>query len=151
MTHYDTEAWVSYRRNEIDQNQRRLMEEHLALCNRCLQRYLAAATEQEVRLAELLLPPDFGAELKKKVGAKKPPARKEQRSRTLVNYTIAASITLCLMIGGVFERCAGGLPDILPERGQLSRTLEKATPPDGASLLKTVRVGLKRALYPKEE
>lgn len=151
MNHYDAEAWVSYRNNRIDEEQRRLMEEHLAVCDSCLQRYLDAAAEHESALAELLLPPDFSALVKEKIGAAKEQPFKRRRSRALVNYTVAAAITLALMSGGIFDFFAREIPGFLAETGQLSQTLERKARRDTGDLLKNARTGLENIFETKEE
>ncbi len=151
MNHYDTGTWVLYRNNRIDENQRRQMENHLAICDRCLQSYLAAAAEHETRLAELLLPPDFSIAVKERIRTSKLQAYKQRRSRSLVNYTVAAAITLALMSSGMFDLCVKELPDILAETGQLSQALEKTARWDTGRLFETARIQLEKLRGNKEE
>ncbi|NLA26638.1 MAG: hypothetical protein GX878_04515 [Firmicutes bacterium] len=150
MDHYDSGAWTLYRDNILDENQRRLMEDHLAVCDRCLQSYLAAAEEHETRLAELL-PPDFTITVKESIRIKKELAAKRRRSRSLVNYTVAAAITLALMSSGIFDLCARELPIIVAETGQISRALEKTTRLDSGRFLDTARTQLEKILETKED
>ncbi len=151
MNHYDTGTWVLYRNNRIDENQRRLMETHLAVCDSCLQSYLAAAAEHETRLAELLLPQDFSTSVKEMIRMRKQQAYKKRRSRSLVNYTVAAAITLALMSSGMFDLCARELPGILAETEQLSRAIEKTAHWDTSHLLETARARLEKLRESKEE
>lgn len=151
MNHYDAGTWVLYRNNRIDENQRRLMEDHLAVCDSCLQSYLAAAAEHETRLAELLLPQDFSTSVKEMIRMRKQQAYKIRRSRSLVNYTVAAAITLALMSSGMFDLCARELPGILAETEQLSRAIEKTAHWDTSHLLETARARLEKLRESKEE
>lgn len=144
MDHYDTGAWILYRKNQIDAYQRRLMEDHLAVCDTCLQSYLSAAEEHETRLAEMLLPPDFSAAIKEGIRAKKRRADQKRRSRSLVNYTVAAAITLALMSSGLFDFFAREIPGLLAETGQISRTLEKGTRWDPGRFLDSARNQLEK-------
>lgn len=140
MDHYDTGAWILYRKNQIDADQRRLMEDHLAICDTCLQSYLGAAEEHETRLAEMLLPPDFSTAIKEGIRAKK----RQARSRSLVNYTVAAAITLALMSSGLFDFFAREIPGLLAETGQISRTLEKGARWDPGRFLDSARNQLEK-------
>ncbi len=151
MNHYDTGAWILYRDDRIDENQRRLMEDHLAVCDSCLQNYLAAAGEEEARLAELMLPPDFSTAIKESVRTKIQLAEKKRRSRSLVNYTVAAVITLVLMSGGIFDLCVRELPVILAETGQVTRILEKTTRWDSGHFFDTARIRLGKLIETKEK
>lgn len=151
MKHYDARAWVLYRKNRIDEDQRRKMEDHLAACDSCLQSYLAAGAEQDARLAELLLPPDFSTAVKEMISARKQQTYKKHRSRSLVNYAVAAAITLVLMISGMFDLCARKLPGILAETGQISRAIEKTTHWDAGRLLENARTQFEKLRESKEE
>ncbi len=151
MEHYDTGAWILYRNNRIDEDQRRLMEDHLAVCDSCLQSYLAAAVEQDARLAELLLPPDFNTAVKEMISTRKQQAYKKRRARSLVNYTVAAAITLALMSSGMFDLCARELPGILAETEQLTRAIEKTAHWDTGRLLENARTRLEKLRESKEE
>lgn len=144
MKHYDARAWALYRDNRVDQHQRRLMEDHLAVCDSCLQSYLDTAADDDICLAELLLPGDFNAAVRNNIGRKKQLAYKKRRSRSLVNYTVAASITLALMISGIFDLCARELPVIMAETEQLSRVLEKTARWDAGLLIKNAWTGLEK-------
>lgn len=144
MNHYDTGTWSLYRKNQIDENQRRLMEDHLAVCDSCLQNYLAAAGEEEARLAEQLLPPDFSTAVREKIRIKKLQLYKRKRTRSLMNYTVAAAITLALMSSGMFDLCAREVPGILTETGQISRALEKTARWDTGRLLDSARTQLEK-------
>ena len=52
MKHFDTGAWALYRDDRLDEEQRRLMEDHLAVCESCLKRYLTLISRQEEQPAE---------------------------------------------------------------------------------------------------
>lgn len=151
MNHYDAGAWVSYRNNRVEEKQRRLMERHLARCDICLQRYLEAAAEHENALAELLLPPNFSTVIMEKIGAGKAQSPRKRRSRALVNYTVAAAITLALMSGGIFDLFAREIPGILAETGQISQSLEERARRNTGDLLKNARTGLEKVFEKKEE
>lgn len=151
MDHYDHDKWVLFRNNRIEASERRLMEDHLAGCERCLRCYLAAGGEDETALAEVLLPPDFNIALKAKIRAEKQQANQKRRSRSLINYTVAAAITLVLMSSGMFDLCARELPGLFTEKSQLSRVLQRTDPWDSGRLLDTVRIGIEKLRGSKEE
>jgi predicted anti-sigma-YlaC factor YlaD len=151
VKHYDIESWALYRNNRIDENQRRLMENHLAVCDSCLKSYLAAAAKYEIRLGELLLPPDFNVAVNESIKIKKQQAARRRRSRSLANYTVAAAITLALMSGGIFDLCTRELPDILASTQHLSRAIEQTAHWDTGQLLETARAQLEKLRENKEE
>ncbi len=151
MEHYNAGAWSLYRNDEIDKHQRRLMEDHLAVCGKCLQSYLDSTAEQDICLAELLLPADFNTAVRERIRREKQLACKKRRTRSLVNYTVAASITLALMMSGIFDLCARELPVILAETGQLSRALERTARWDTESIFKNAWTGLVKLREKKEE
>jgi anti-sigma factor RsiW len=151
VKHYHGRAWLLYRQNRIGEEERRLMEEHLASCDLCLQRYLDAGTEQDALLAELLLPPDFSDRVKEMIRSRRWQAYKKQRSRSLANYAVAAAITLVLMSSGIFDLCARELPGILAETGQIPRAIEKTVQWDAGRLLENARTQLEKLRQSKEE
>ncbi len=139
MKHFDSEAWILYRRGRLDEEQRRLMEDHLAVCDRCLHNYLALISGQEIHLAETLLPPDFNARVALIIGERKEEPHKKGRARSLFNYTVAAAITLVLMSSGMFNLCTREIAGIFAETGQISQALEKAACWDTDRMLENAR------------
>ncbi len=151
MKHYDAGTWILYRNNRINKHQRRLMEDHLAVCDSCLQSFLDTAAEHEICLAELLLPTDFSTAVKERIRKEKHLAFRKRRFRSLINYTVAASITLALMISGTFDLCARELPVIMAETGQISQILERTTSWDTGAFIENARIRLEKLCGNKEE
>lgn len=127
MSHYTREEWRMYRQDLLKPERRRRMEQHLAGCELCLEAYLSATDSREQELAELLLPDDFTSRTALLIEKKMREAQKKERKRILAQYIAAASITLALMAGGVFDFAAREIPLVMQETTSISRSIhEKA-------------------------
>jgi len=151
LRHYDTGDWLLYRDNRIGEKQRRLMENHLALCNRCLQTYLATITEREAHRAGELLLADFGTSVLIGIRVEEKEARGRRRARSLLNYAVAAAITLILMSSGLFDLLPRELPGILAGTGQITQVIENTTCWDMGVFLENARTRVKKIHGNKEK
>jgi anti-sigma factor RsiW len=123
MAHYNHAEWRLYRQGRLDGKRRAAMEKHLLRCDSCLEAYLDAMEKHEPLLAELLLPAGFTERVIRLVRAGTKEQLKTRRSRLLVNYVAAASLTLALMIGGVFDAVAMKVPPLLEETRAVWQTI----------------------------
>lgn len=105
MRHYPDQAWMLYVQDQVPEQTRESMEEHLLSCDACLTQYM----EQIELVARLdTLPPSVaGHELVNQVMHR---VTKEVRRRhtssfrqRLLHYVVAAAITFILMASGLFQ------------------------------------------------
>ncbi|MBD8069634.1 anti-sigma factor family protein [Bacillus sp. PS06] len=108
MNHYNQEIWSKYINNELEENQREQVENHLYSCDQCLELYMTLI-EQSEHLPELM-----DDQLTEEV-IKQLPFSEESKSvrkrrftqHPLFHYGIAATITFGLMSSGVFQNITG--------------------------------------------
>lgn len=115
------------------------MEQHLRVCDRCLETYLSALLPGDEAEAGMLLSPDFPARtvarLQEEVGDNNRVAKRRVNGRANGNlssllqyYAVAAAITLLLMTGGWFDLLGKQLPQTIDQRTQQLQRVE-----DGSS------------------
>ena len=151
MKHYARGDWLLYRDNRIDEKQRRLMEDHLALCDRCLRTYLDTITEREIHRAEGLLPADFSTAVLVGIRRERKGGKGRRRTRSLFNYAMAAAITLVLMSSGLFDLLPRELPGILAGTGQITQVIENTSCWDMEEILENARIRVEKIYGNKEK
>jgi len=110
------------------------MEDHLRICEVCLDNYLAAIEPRDEAAAAELLPADFTARVIQRVTPIR--ARRRYRSyldcsrvvRSIQYYTIAAAITLLLLASGWFDYLAAGTSHSQVQVASLTETVEERIP-----------------------
>ena len=124
MKHFDVQEWLLFNHGEADEEKGRLMEEHLVVCKDCMRIFLDGIDELEINRARAVIPPDFTTRTIELVQAQKEipkyfkrPGqfyrhRNRWRRRLFSYYVAAASVTLMLMGGGVFQSAIHQVPDI---------------------------------------
>lgn len=115
MKHFDVQEWLLFHQGEAGEEQECLMEEHLVICEDCMQIFLDGIDEIEINRARAIIPPDFTIrtielvqEQRERPKDLKQPGQGNQhrdrwRRRLFSYYVAAASVTLMLMSGGVFQ------------------------------------------------
>jgi anti-sigma factor RsiW len=152
MVHYKSGEWRSYRQDQVSTKQRRQMERHLAKCEQCLRTYLAAIDDTETTAAERLLPTDFCARVLERTGLLKRKTQQTQQRRILLQYAAAASITLALTAGGLFETAARDIPLMMNEVKTFSRVINRTAEFKWSDeLVKSASAGINKILFEKEE
>lgn len=116
MNHYSKDQWILYKKNEISQEEMLSMEEHLYLCDDCMNIFLSLIDEEELKLAEDIISESFTENViakldnlssinqRPKVADKKGIKKKKMIENIFVYYVAAASVILVLTAGGVFTR-----------------------------------------------
>lgn len=111
MSHQSKEAWIRYVNDELPEAARRMYEDHLYDCEKCMENYLQAIDESshlplDVEdttsfIDDIMIHIEQVPEVSKtkKSGQKKHALYK----RTVFHYVLAASLTLVLMSSGVFQ------------------------------------------------
>ena len=116
MKHYDPVEWVLYKKNLLDDRIYEEMQDHLYLCDDCMETFLSLIDEEEISQAELIVAEDFTDKLMDGLGNIRP-LKKKTKKKTKINndffiyYTAVASVAIILTAGGFF----GGLVDSVPE------------------------------------
>lgn len=149
MKHYSREEWQEYKAGGPDADRLLAMEEHLYLCDSCLEVYLETFTEAEVAKAAAILSPRFTAEVLAQLG---PPQQKLQpksksqimstyRLRLFTYYVAAACITFMLIFSGVFDLLAGQVSPKVAKYTIWENRLEKRIPANWSAGLITKTTG----------
>lgn len=113
MKHYSYEEWMKYVENKLDKGVREVYENHLYSCDQCLDIYLEAVAESEPELPMLSNEADFTDLVMGQIAntkspdIQKPQVKRKQSKRfyqsAAFHYTIAAAMTILLMMTGVFQ------------------------------------------------
>ncbi|WP_312096049.1 hypothetical protein [Niallia sp.] len=107
-THYSRDHWMKYVKDELNETERIVLEDHLYTCDQCLELYIDAVDKQEEILPSISDEAAFMNDIMKKisndmvienVGEKKRPFYQS----SIFHYAIAASLTLLLMSAGFFQ------------------------------------------------
>jgi predicted anti-sigma-YlaC factor YlaD len=114
MNHFDRQEWLKLHHNEINNEQRMWMEQHLTACDDCRQAFLDCIDQAALDQASNILPPDFTSRtltyIEQQTGVVKSHTdktkKKTGKKRLLSYYVSAAAITLVLMSCGVFQSAA---------------------------------------------
>lgn len=109
--HYSYEHWLNYVKDELVEEEKQKLEDHLYNCDQCLDVYVNAVEEQESQLPAIFDETAFTNQIMMKIAAetleeKKPAKKSKKRSfyqSSIFHYTLAAGITLILMSTGVFQ------------------------------------------------
>jgi small nuclear ribonucleoprotein (snRNP)-like protein len=111
MMHYPFEEWMKYVENKLDLDVREVYEDHLYSCDQCLNLYLQAVSEAGSQLPVMTNEDSFtdfvmaqASEIK--LAEQKSVKGKERKlifKSTFFHYTLAAAMTILLMMTGVFQ------------------------------------------------
>ncbi|WP_082235070.1 anti-sigma factor family protein [Halobacillus massiliensis] len=97
MSHLREENIAAYIGDQLSEEERDLIEDHLNDCTLCFESYLEAVDRIEPSYD---LSPSFTEEIFNKINKKTP---KTKGKSTLVHYAIASAMTLVLMGSGIFH------------------------------------------------
>lgn len=118
MKHYDYVEWVLYKENLLDDRIHEEMEEHLYLCDDCMEIFLSLIDEQEIEEAGKFVPKDFTLRVVGKIENKKPAKKTIQKkvrhkpfNDLFLYYAAVASVAIIFTATGMFGR----IVDIVPE------------------------------------
>ncbi|MGP7819443.1 hypothetical protein [Niallia sp. 01092] len=110
-THYSFEQWLKYVKNELEEHERILLEDHLYTCDQCLDIYVTAVAEQETVLPTISDETAFTDQIMMRISNEEAETKLEVKTKkrrrfyhsTIFQYTLAAAVTLILMSTGVFQ------------------------------------------------
>lgn len=116
--HYDYVEWVLYKNNLLDAKLYEEMEEHLYICDQCMDTFLSLIDEQEVEVAEKFVPDDFTFKVRDNIKNVKPIRKLAQRKTKnklfndlFIYYVAVASVAIIFTATGTF----GKIIDIVPQ------------------------------------
>ncbi|MBU8880309.1 hypothetical protein BGM26_15260 [Bacillus sp. FJAT-29790] len=113
MKHYSEQEWLAYVKNELDEDARVLYENHLYSCDQCLEIYFQAVAEEETELPVISNEADFTDLVMAQISESKVSKIRSSKSigemrkpfcqSAVFHYSIAAAMTILLMMTGVFQ------------------------------------------------
>lgn len=118
MKHYDYVEWVLYKKKLLDNKMHESMEEHLYLCDECLDIFLSLIDDPEVEKAGNLVPINFTNNVMGSIKNIRPIKEKSiKKQPKLINdffiyYTAVASVAIILTAGGFFGKLVDSVPQI---------------------------------------
>ncbi|MCD5325467.1 MULTISPECIES: zf-HC2 domain-containing protein [Pontibacillus] len=132
MKHIETTQLEAYVLDQLGENERMAIEEHLDTCDSCFEAYM---TELESWTLEPSLADDFTdqtidqiieKQVMPTVEVKRTSVQKQKR--TLMHYGLAAGLTLVLMVSGAFEQVIHVFDeDTFKERPSISKNIVSET------------------------
>ncbi|MBU5256057.1 hypothetical protein [Tissierella praeacuta] len=120
MKHYDYVEWVLYKNNLLDDEIHEKMEEHLIICDECMEVFLSLIDESDMENAESFIPEDFTEKILYKIEnitpIRKPvkkPIRKKMPNDFFLYYVAVASVAIVLTAGGFFSKMIDTVPQLV--------------------------------------
>lgn len=117
MKHYDHVEWILYKNNLLDDKIYEEMEEHLYLCDDCMEIFLSLIGEEEINQAGSIVSEDFTDKVMDNLKNISPLKKKTKEKPKVTNdffiyYTAVASVTIILTAGGFFGKLVDSVPRI---------------------------------------
>lgn len=115
MKHYDYVEWVLYKNNLLDDEIYNEMEEHLFICDDCMEIFLSLIDEAEIDKAGNLVSMNFTDKIMDNIKNIKPikkPTKKKVSNDFFIYYTAVASVAIILTASGFFGRLVDTVPQI---------------------------------------
>lgn len=115
MKHYDYVEWVLYKNKLLDDEIYNEMEEHLFLCESCMEIFLQLIDEEELEKVGNLVPIDFTNKVMnniKDISPMKKRTKKKVSNDFFIYYAAVASVAIILTAGGFFEKMVETVPYI---------------------------------------
>ncbi|TCO71047.1 hypothetical protein [Marinisporobacter balticus] len=116
MNHYDQIQWILYKKGVLSIEASEKMEDHLSMCDQCLEIFLSLIDEEEIKSAHQMISPDFTASIIHEANTIKNDFMKRkykpEHKNLFIYYTAAAMVTLVLMGSGFFYTLVNTVPSI---------------------------------------
>ncbi|MFS0862765.1 hypothetical protein [Fredinandcohnia sp. 179-A 10B2 NHS] len=106
MKHYNTDEWLAYINDKIPELKREEMEEHLLLCDQCLEVYMNLLEDKAEELP-IIQNEGFTDETLRNLPKKKQKQKKLDLQSPIFHYGVAAAVTFILMTSGFFQSVTG--------------------------------------------
>jgi hypothetical protein len=108
--HYNMEVWIRYVQDNMPDSEREAVEAHLYNCDLCFEQYLQVIDKWSIPYS-YSLSDDFTDRTVQLIKSIQPllsqpnslPSKKDYRKNTIVNYLLAAGLTIVLMFTGIFQ------------------------------------------------
>lgn len=120
MRHYDYVEWVLYKNNLIDDELHKKMEEHLLLCDECMEIFLSLIDEEDMEKAGAFIPEDFTDKVLdsiKNITPIKKSINKTTKKKIpkdfFIYYAAVASVAIILTAGGFFGKMVDTVPQLV--------------------------------------
>lgn len=111
MKHYDYVEWALYKNNLLDRKLHEEMEEHLYLCDECMEIFLSLIDEDEIKKAEDLISEEFTLQVMdniKNISPMRRPVKEKGNHKSskdfFLYYVAVASVAVILTAGGAFGK-----------------------------------------------
>lgn len=117
MIHYDYIEWIFYKERILSKEKQKEMEDHLYICDDCMNTFLSLIDKDEVDRAAEIISPEFTGNVMKNIQkVKHNPGTKvvkhNVKFKEMFGYYVAvASVAIILTFGGFYS----GLVDVLPQ------------------------------------
>lgn len=121
MKYYDQIEWILYKKDLISEKIKEEMNEHLILCDDCMEIFLSLIDEDEIASAEQFISDDFTEKIinkTKKIKLIKLKKKKKVMNDFFVFYTAVASVAVILTAGGLFG-------NLIESRSYISKDMEE--------------------------
>lgn len=108
MKHYSAEEWSAFYQKD-ESLDLLVMEDHLLECDQCLELFLLAVEQTDLKSIEQRIPADFNRKTSQRLLEPvvwEHPSRDYKPRWLAANYVAAAILTVMLMGGGVFQTLA---------------------------------------------
>lgn len=132
MKHYDYLEWIFYKEKVFPKEKLNEMEEHLYICDNCMDIFLSLIDKEEVDKAEQCISTNFTRNLMSDIQkVKNKPKSKMDKSRysvkdIFVYYVAVASVAIFLTLGGFYS----GIVDIVPYVAKATINGQKSNTPN---------------------
>ncbi|MGI6704095.1 MAG: hypothetical protein ACOX42_08810 [Clostridia bacterium] len=131
MAHFGREEWKVFVEGTLGEEKSAAMEEHLLICDRCVEDYLSCFSGEDVATDVVELHPRFTSNVMNRIEGIESKRRGGTKKRDIFYYTAAACLTLLFMSVGVFEGFAGMIPEIINTGMEINAPLR----PDSQSII----------------
>lgn len=117
MKHYDYIEWLLYKTKSLANEKLDEMEEHLYNCDICMDIFISLIDEEELELADKVIPKDFTSNVvdrisKNKIKRIEPKNTKKTFNYQFMYYVAVASVTIFLTMGGFYSNLVDAVPKI---------------------------------------
>lgn len=106
MRHYNTDEWLAYINDKLPELKREEFEEHLFLCDQCLEVY-SNLLENKAEELPTIQNEGFTEETLRYLPKKKQKQKKQVLQSPIFHYGVAAAVTFILMTSGFFQSVTG--------------------------------------------
>ncbi|NLK43563.1 MAG: hypothetical protein GX300_04105 [Tissierellia bacterium] len=117
MKHYDLVEWKLFKENLLQDEIYKKMEDHLISCHECMEAFLSLIDDEEIEMAEAMVPEDFTKNVMKNIENIRPIRKNQKRNKKLssdffIYYGAVASVAIILTASGVFGKMVDSIPQI---------------------------------------